>query len=120
MELQAKDKALKIAQALDSKKALDIKVLEVGALTGIADYFIICYGTSTTHIKALSNEVDEQIGKTGELPMHLEGYDSASWILMDYGNVLVNIFSKEAMDFYDLERLWSDAPKIDLSDIIKI
>lgn len=117
MELTAKEIALKIAEILNEKKAEDIKVLEVSALTSIGDYFILCIGGSSTHIKALCDEVKEKMRDAGVLPLHNEGYNSANWLLMDYGSVVVHIFDREAAKFYDLERLWVDAPQLSLEHL---
>ncbi|MDP4118406.1 MAG: ribosome silencing factor [Bacillota bacterium] len=108
-----KELALTIANILDSKKAEDIKVLEVTDLTSIADYFVICNGTSSTHIKSLSNEVEYQLEEMGEHPAHNEGISTATWILKDYITVVVHIFSHEADEFYRLEHMWADAKKVD-------
>jgi ribosome-associated protein len=107
------DKARSMAKILDDKKALDVKLLHIGTLTTIGDYFVVATGTSTTQVKALADEVDRQCGKKGILPKRIEGYQSASWVLMDYQDVIVHIFLSETREFYALERLWSDAPVVD-------
>ncbi len=112
MELTSKEKALKIAQLLDSKKAIDIKILELKDLTIISDYFVICSGESTTQVKALSEYLEEMMEKEGIKPFGIEGFSYAHWILMDYGDVIVHIFLDEQRHYYDLERLWLDAPRI--------
>ena len=112
MELTSKEKALKIAKFLDSKKAIDIKILEIKDLTIIADYFVICSGESTTQVKALSEYLEEMMDKEGIKPMGIEGFSFAHWILMDYGDVIVHVFLDEQRRYYDLERLWLDAPRI--------
>lgn len=101
------------AKALDDKKARDIKVLKTAEQTVLADYFVICNGTSSTHIKALVNEVDKQLSEAGEPPMRREGLRSDIWVLMDFGSVIVHVFTEEARKFYNLERLWSDSEEID-------
>lgn len=111
--------AQKAAVALDAKKATDVVVRNVGTLSTLADYFVIASGGSNTHVKALADEVDEQLGKSGVMPKRVEGYQTSAWILMDYGDVLVHIFCHETRDFYALERLWADAPKEDLSQLLK-
>ena len=111
--------ATSTAQILDSKKALDIEILKIEDLTTITDYFVIATGTSTTQIKALAGEVEVKLKEQGVTPLHVEGYDSATWILLDYGSVIVHIFHKESRAFYSLERLWSDAQKVSLEDILK-
>ena len=95
------------AKALDEKKARDVKVLKTTEQTVLADYFVICNGTSSTHIKALVDEVDKQLSEAGEPPMRREGLRSDIWVLMDFGCVIVHVFTDEARKFYNLERLWS-------------
>lgn len=101
------------AKALDEKKARDIKVLKTTEHTVLADYFVICNGTSSTHIKALVDEVDKELSEAGEPPIRREGMRSDIWVLMDFGCVIVHVFTDEARKFYNLERLWSDAQVID-------
>ena len=101
------------AHALDNKKARDIKVLKTAEQTVLADYFVICNGTSSTHIKALVNEVDKELSEAGEPPIRREGMRSDIWVLMDFGSVIVHVFTDEARKFYNLERLWSDSQEID-------
>lgn len=114
-----KETALLLAKALDSKKGMDIKVLETGHLTTLADYFVLCSATSTTQIKALSDACSKAMKEeAGEEPHHVEGHRGGTWILMDYSAVVVHIFNEEARQFYDLERLWSDAAAVDLTGIV--
>lgn len=113
-----KETALLLAQALDSKKGLDIKVLETGHLTTLADYFVLCSATSTTQIKALADACEKAMKDRGEPPHHVEGHRGGTWILLDFSAVVVHIFNEEAREFYDLERLWSDATPVDLSGIL--
>lgn len=105
-------------RALDSKRGEDIQVLKVGDLTTLAEYFVICAATSTTQVKTLADEVEFRL-KTdyGVVPHHIEGHDSASWILIDYGFALVHVFLQEARDFYGLEKLWKDAAQIPLDEL---
>ena len=103
------------AKALDDKKARDIKVLKTDKQTVLADYFVICNGTSSTHIKALVDEVDKQLSEAGEPPIRREGLRSDIWVLMDFGCVIVHVFTDEARKFYNLERLWRDAEEVDPS-----
>ena len=105
------------AKALDDKKARDIKVLKTDKQTVLADYFVICNGTSSTHIKALVDEVDKQLSEAGEPPIRREGLRSDIWVLMDFGCVIVHVFTDEARKFYNLERLWSDAEEVDPSSL---
>ena len=101
-----------LMKVLTDKRGQDIEVLHVKNLTSIADYFIVCTGTSNTHLRTLSEEVERVMEETYQIrPHHIEGYESASWILVDYGFVVVHIFHRDARQFYSLERLWADAPK---------
>ena len=105
-------------KALDDKKARNIKVLKTDKQTVLADYFIICNGTSSTHLKALTEEVDGRLSDAGEPPMRREGHRSGTWVLLDFGCVVVHIFTEEAREFYDLERLWSDSEEVDVSSLL--
>lgn len=107
-----------IVATLDSKKAVDIKALEITELTAIADFFVIATGTSGTHIRALANEVDDALSKLGVTPKNIEG-KSTGWILIDYGTVVVHVFTPDQRETYSLEHLWADAKEVDLSKIIK-
>ena len=113
-----KETALLLAKTLDSKKGLEIKVLETGHLTTLADYFVLCSGTSNTQIKALSDACEKAMKEAGEPPHHVEGHRGGTWVLLDFSAVVVHIFNEEAREFYDLERLWSDATEIDISDVL--
>jgi len=103
---------------MSDKKAVDLKVLEIGSLTTLADYFVICSGTSTPHMKAIADEIDDKLSEVGEHPLGREGANTAYWILLDYGSVIVHIFNAESREFYSIERLWSDATEIDVNDWI--
>ncbi len=112
--------AKKIAGVLNDKKAQKIEVIDISGVSQIADYFIICTGTSSTHVKALADEVEFQLGDIErEVGYHKEGYGSASWILLDYKDVIVHIFYGETRDFYNLEHLWSDGVKVDIEKILE-
>ena len=104
-----------LIRVLDEKKANGLKLLYVENKTIIADYFIICSGTSNTQIKALANEVEFRLGEAGVYPSHIEGLNEASWILLDYASVIVHIFNSETRNFYNLEKLWKDSEEIDIS-----
>ena len=101
-----------IADRLDEKKGREVKVLAVGEKTSIADYFVLCSGNSSTHVKALAGEAEEHISKREIEPDNVEGRGNNSWIVLDYGNVVVHIFSREARDFYNLDKLYDDAPVV--------
>ena len=116
--LTAKEVAYQVTQALDAKKGRDIKVLQIDALTTLADYFVICSGSSNTQINALCDEVEKKLTEAGEEPLHREGYRGGTWVLLDYGCVAVHVFNAEAREFYSLERLWQDGVEVDLSDVL--
>ena len=107
-----------IVKALDSKKARDIKVLKTDQVSVLADYFVICTAGSTTQIKTLNDETGKVLSEMGEPPLHNEGYRDGGWVLLDFGCVVVHIFLEETRKFYDLERLWSDAEKVDISSLL--
>jgi len=104
----AKELAEAISEALDAKKARDIKVLYVEDKTVIAEYFVVCTGNSSTQVKALAGEVEYRLGLRGVEPYSVEGRDNNSWLLLDYSNVIVHIFSREAREFYNLDKLYED------------
>ena len=106
-------------KALDSRKAKNITALKVEDLTILANYFIIASATSTTQVKALADEVEYQLGETGVKPKSIEGYQSQTWIVLDYYDIIVHVFLEETRDFYQLERLWADGTPVDISDLVK-
>lgn len=108
----------KVVRVLDQKKADDIRLLRIRDLTILADYFVIASGTSTTQVKALVDEVDFQMSQLGFEPAFIEGYRSDNWIVLDYHDVIVHIFLKDTREYYDLERMWADAERIDVDKII--
>ena len=104
----AKEIADAIAEALDAKKAKDIKVLYVEDKTVLAEYFVICTGNSTTQVKALAGEVEYRLELRGVEPYNVEGRDNGTWLVLDYSNVIVHIFGREAREFYNLDKLYED------------
>ncbi|MCI2112514.1 MAG: ribosome silencing factor [Ruminococcus sp.] len=112
------DQAVMAAKAISSKKGLDIQVIEISDISVLADYMVIATGTSSTHVKALADEVEYRLDEAGISVSHIEGYRSNSWILLDYVDVIVNVFSDEAREFYDLDRLWQDGNPVDLTGIV--
>lgn len=112
------EQSILTAKAISSKKGLNIKLIEIGDISSLADYMVIATGASSTHVKAIADEVEYQLDEAGISVSHIEGYRSNSWILLDYVDVIVHIFSDEAREFYDLERLWQDGKEIDISDIV--
>lgn len=112
------ESAMLLANTLDGKKGEEIKVLKTEGLTTLADYFVICTATSTTQIKALADVCEKMLKDAGEPPHHVEGHRGGTWILLDFSSVVVHIFNEEAREFYDLERLWSDATPVDLTGVL--
>lgn len=111
-EADAKTLAIEIAKVLDAKKGRDIKVIHVEDKTVIAEYFVLCSGNTGTQVKALAGEAEYKIGLRGVEPYHVEGRDNNAWMLLDYSHVIVHIFSREAREYYNLDRLYGDAPEI--------
>lgn len=104
-------------KALDEKKAMDITAMEIGDLTIVSEYFVIATGNSTTHVKALADEVEYALSEQGVEPDHIEG-KATGWIVLDYESVVVHVFLGESREYYNLERLWTDAQEIDINDIL--
>ena len=116
--LTANEVALEVTKALDSKKGMNIKLLKIDKVSSLADYFLICTGTSNTHVKTLCDYAEYTMEQLGESMLGREGHRGNSWELLDYGSVVVHVFTEEAREFYALERLWADAEVVDLSDIV--
>ena len=116
--LSARELALEVTKALDEKKGIDIKVLRIEKISSIADYFVICTGTVNTHVKTLCDYAEYTMEQLGESMLGREGHRGNSWELLDYGSVVVHVFTEEARKFYDLERLWADAEVVDLTDVV--
>ena len=116
--LTPKEIAYEATKALDSKKGLDIQVLRVERVTSLADYFIICTGTSNTHVRTLCDCAEYTLEQLGETMLGREGHRGNSWELLDFGAVVIHVFTPEAREFYSLERLWADGEKIELKDIV--
>jgi ribosome-associated protein len=111
---------LKIAvKAADDKKAHDLVVLDISQIASFADYFLLCTGDSSRQMQAIADEIEAKLKAFGIRPSHREGYQNAEWILMDYLDLVVHIFSKDARVYYDLERLWRDGKKMDVSALIQ-
>ena len=116
--LSAKEVAYQVTKALDDKKGLDIKLLKIDEVSSLADYFIICTGTSNTHVKTLCDYAEYTLEQLGEPMLGREGHRGNTWELLDYGSIVVHVFTEEAREFYSLERLWADAQQIDIRDIV--
>ncbi len=102
-----------VVSAMDEKKAQDIRILDLQEISSVADYFVIATGNSNVQVKAISDFLDDEVGK----PIRREGYKDANWVLMDYGSIVVHIFQEDMRRFYDLERLWGNAKEVELSAI---
>ena len=116
--LTAKEVAFEVTKALDSKKGMDIRVLKIDKVSSLADYFIICTGTSNTHVRTLCDYAEYTLEQLGEPMLGREGHRGNTWELLDFGSIVVHVFTEEAREFYSLERLWADAEQIDISKII--
>ena len=114
---QLKEMVKLACKALDKHKGEEIRVIDVGGVTTLADYFIIATGANTNQIQAMVDAVDETLTKAGYPVKQIEGNRNSSWILMDYRDIIVHIFSKEDRLFYDLERIWTDGKRIELEDL---
>ena len=116
--LAPKEIAIAVTKALDEKKGMDIKLLKIDRVSSLADYFLICTGTSNTHVKTLCDYAEYTLENLGESMLGREGHRGNSWELLDYGTIVVHVFTEEAREFYALERLWTDAEQVDLSNIL--
>ena len=105
-------------KALDSKKGKEIRLIRIDKITTLAEYFVICTGTSNTQINALCDAVEKELTEKGEEPLHREGSRGGTWVLLDYGCVVVHVFNDEARKFYSLEHLWADGEEVDLSAVL--
>jgi ribosome-associated protein len=112
-DLSAERKASLARAALLDRRALEPVMLDMREVTLITDYFLICHGTSNVHIRALADGVAEALKQADVLPLGVEGAAAAQWVLLDYGDLIVHIFAEDERRFYDLERLWDDAPRVE-------
>lgn len=116
--LTPKEIAYEVTKALDAKKGQNIKLLKIDRVSSLADYFLICTGTSSTHVKTLCDYAEYTLEQLGEQMLSREDHRGNSWELLDYGSIVVHVFTEEARKFYDLERLWADAELVDIRDIV--
>ncbi len=112
--MNTKDKVTLITKTLSDKQAEKIEVIEIGDLTILTDYFVIASASNTTHVRALADEVEYIAKQAGVYPNRIEGYQTANWIVLDYGDIIVHLFYRETREFYNLDKLWSDGKKIDV------
>ncbi len=115
--MEPKELMENIVRILDEKKASDILAIETADVTIVTDYFIIASATSNTHVRSLADDVEDGMSKLGVEPDHIEG-KATGWILLDYSSVVVHVFQTETREYYNLERLWADAPRVDLSHLL--
>lgn len=113
-----KEVAIAATKALDSKKGMNIKLLKIDKVSSLADHFLICTGTSNTHVKTLCDFAEYTMEQLGETLLSREGHRGNTWELLDYGTLVIHVFTEEARQFYDLERLWADAESVDISEFI--
>ena len=116
--LTAKEVAYEVTKALDAKKGLNLKLLRINDVSSLADYFVICTGTSNTHVKTLCDYAEYTMEQLGEPMLGREGHRGNSWELLDFGSVVIHVFTEEAREFYALERLWADGEDVDLKEIL--
>lgn len=115
---ESRKMALMAVEALEDKKGADISILDISEISVLADYFIIANGSNRNQVQAMSDSVEEALGKAGYLPKQIEGYQAAGWILLDYKDIIVHVFSREEREFYDLERVWRDGKEISKEDLM--
>ena len=116
--LSPKEVAFAVTKALDEKKGMNIKLIRIDEVSSLADYFLICTGTSNTHVKTLCDYAEYAMEQMGEKMLGREGHRGNSWELLDYGSVVVHVFTEEAREFYALERLWADGELVDISSLL--
>ena len=116
--LKTYEVAIAATKALDMKKGMNIKLLKIDKVSSLADYFLICTGTSNTHVRTLCDYAEYVLEELGEPMLGREGHRGNAWELLDYGTIVVHVFTAEAREFYNLERLWADAEQIDLTGIV--
>lgn len=115
--MSSKELAKIAYNALDEKKGVNITVIDISEISVIADYFIIAGGNNENQVKALADSVEEELYKAETVPKHIEGYDNANWILMDFGDIIVHVFNEEDRLFYDLERIWRDGKQVNINEL---
>ncbi len=117
--MNAKEMTRLAIEALEDKKAEDISIIDISEVTVLADYFLIASGGNRNQVQALTDSVEEKLGRAGATPRQIEGYDTANWILMDYGDIIVHVFDRDNRLFYDLERIWRDGRAVDKESFLK-
>lgn len=118
VSLTSKELLSKAAKVLSGRKAEDISAIDIGGVSILADYFLIASGGSSTQVKSLAEELEFKLSQEGIEPLRVEGSQSGTWIIIDYGHIVVHVFHRETREFYNLERLWADGRKMELSEIL--
>lgn len=116
--MEAKEMAKLAIKAMEDKKAEDISLIDISEVSVIADYFLIASGSNRSQIQAMIDNVEETLGRAGAALKQIEGYDTANWVLMDYGDIIVHVFDRDNRLFYDLERIWRDGKKVDIESFL--
>lgn len=111
------DVAIIAIKALDEKQGINIETIDIEQVSTLGHFLVVCEASSTTQVKALSDIVEYKLGAAGVKPLHIEGYQTASWILLDYGQVMIHIFHRDQRQFYSLEKLWADGTVVDLATV---
>ena len=114
----AKEVAAIAAKALDSKKGIDLRLIEISDISTLADYFLICTASSNTHVRTLCDAVEEAMDEAGEPMVGREGHRGGTWVVLDFGCVVVHVFTEETRAFYDLERLWQDGKQVNMISLL--
>lgn len=114
----AKEVAAIAAKALDSKKGIDLRLIEISDISALADYFLICTASSNTHVRTLCDAVEEAMDEAGEPMVGREGHRGGTWVVLDFGCVVVHVFTEETRAFYDLERLWQDGKQVSMISLL--
>ena len=117
--MNSKELARMACEALEDKKALDVKIIDIEQVSTLADYFIIASGTNRNQVQAMADNVEEMLGRAGYEPKQIEGYQTGNWILMDYRDIVIHVFDEENRLFYDLERIWRDGSVIEREELDK-
>ena len=116
---QSKEMARLAYQAMEDKKARDIRIIDISEISVLADYFLIASGSNKNQVQAMVDNVQEELHKAGFVPKQVEGYNSANWILLDYGDIIIHVFDEENRLFYDLERIWRDGKVLEMDAFLE-
>lgn len=117
--METRELVKQLVRSLDKHKAKDIQVIRVADVTIIAEYFIIAAGTSSTQVRALADYAEGELKEQGVSPQRMEGYAGSTWVLIDYGSVIVHVFQPETREYYNLERLWKDGEFVDIAEFLE-